>query len=287
MWLVSDRYQATKQADRFGAYWEDELKIWRENLKKEKERKEKGEPAETPAEQPSLTRAMRRYMFWTLAPIGILKFISDLCTTLSPLILRYIVNYVNTGGSSSPLYEGIIYIIILFVLNILGTIFMVYFFHLATTAGLMMRTALSVIIYRKSLKLSAATRAQDFNAGKVMNVVSTDCQRVEMFIMFMHIIWTAPLQILMITGFLIAQLGPAAIAGVGLLFLLTPLQGTLWRQLATIRKIIAPITDSRVKLMQEILQGIRVIKFFTWEDSFLKKIEEYRGQEMKQVFKRA
>ncbi|OJA17096.1 hypothetical protein AZE42_12735, partial [Rhizopogon vesiculosus] len=39
-------------------------------------------------------------------------------------------------------------------------------------------------------------------------------------------------------------------------------------------------TDKRSKLLQELLSGIRVIKFFSWEVPFLKRISEYRQNEM-------
>ena len=82
---------------------------------------------------------------------------------------------------------------------------------------------------------------------------------------------------------LVIQLGPAAFAGIGILFALTPVQGILYRKLAGIRKAIAPVSDKRVKGTQEVLQGIRVIKFFAWESAFLDQIEKLRGEEMVQI----
>ena len=39
--------------------------------------------------------------------------------------------------------------------------------------------------------------------------------------------------------------------------------------------------DKRVKLMNELLGGIRVIKFYGWERHFSSQIEQLRGQELK------
>lgn len=39
--------------------------------------------------------------------------------------------------------------------------------------------------------------------------------------------------------------------------------------------------DQRVKTMSEILYGIRVIKYFSWEDYFSEKIEQVRKLELK------
>jgi hypothetical protein len=43
------------------------------------------------------------------------------------------------------------------------------------------------------------------------------------------------------------------------------------------------LTDLRAKLLQELLGGIKIIKFFAWENSFLARIMEYRRREIKCV----
>ena len=40
-------------------------------------------------------------------------------------------------------------------------------------------------------------------------------------------------------------------------------------------------TDKRAKLLQELLGGMKLIKFFAWENPFLDRIGEYRKQEMR------
>ena len=39
--------------------------------------------------------------------------------------------------------------------------------------------------------------------------------------------------------------------------------------------------DSRIKLMNEILNGIKILKLYAWEDSFIKKILEIRDEELR------
>jgi ATP-binding cassette subfamily C (CFTR/MRP) protein 1 len=165
---------------------------------------------------------------------------------------------------------------------------------------------MNAALYKKALRLSSSAR-QEFPPGKITNMISSDAQRIEMFITLIHTIWTAPLQIVLITVFLILELryvyhdkcavcprlekqlmpqSYGAAIGVGLLLLLTPLQAYLWRILSTIRKEGAVVTDSRIKTTQEVLTGIRVIKFFTWENPFLQKIEELRTKEISYVYRR-
>lgn len=42
-------------------------------------------------------------------------------------------------------------------------------------------------------------------------------------------------------------------------------------------------TDKRVKLVQELLSGMKIVKFFAWEVPFLKRAKEYRHSEMQYV----
>ncbi len=64
---------------------------------------------------------------------------------------------------------------------------------------------MNAALYRKSLRLSSSAR-QQFPPGKITNMISSDAQRVEMFITLIHTMWTAPLQIVLITVFLILEL---------------------------------------------------------------------------------
>ena len=47
-----------------------------------------------------------------------------------------------------------------------------------------------------------------------------------------------------------------------------------------IRRTKVKETDKRVKLMNEVLSGIRVIKYYAWEFAFTQKINIIRGREL-------
>ncbi|KAJ3144839.1 hypothetical protein HDU89_007726 [Geranomyces variabilis] len=247
---------------------------------------------------PNLRRAMWNSWFWRIAPMGLVKFFSDMTSVFSPFLVKYILLFVaeskgiyalneanGTDIPLPPLARGFGYAVGLLVLAVAGTLTNNIYFQVTTTQGMALRSAITAAIYRKSLRLSAAAR-QDFNAGRVMTVVATDAQRIEMFLQFITVLITAPLQILAISIFLITQLGPTALAGIGLLVVMGPFQKRIMKRLGTIRKSVAPLTDQRVKLTQEILSGIRVIKFFAWNRPYLSKVEEVRKAEVHQVLRR-
>jgi hypothetical protein len=93
--------------------------------------------------------------------------------------------------------------------------------------------------------------------------------------------WAAPIQMAICLALLIANLGPSALAGFSVFFILTPIQGKIMKTLFAIRRKAMVWTDKRAKLLHELLGGMKLIKFFAWENPFLDRISEYRKHEMR------
>jgi ABC transporter transmembrane region len=93
-------------------------------------------------------------------------------------------------------------------------------------------------------------------------------------------IWTAPIQLVICLILLLLNLGPSSLAGFTFFVLATPIQAWVIKRLFVFRRNSMLWTDKRVKLLQELLGGIKVIKYFAWEVPFLARIEGYRQREM-------
>ncbi|XP_064556495.1 probable multidrug resistance-associated protein lethal(2)03659 isoform X2 [Drosophila montana] len=72
----------------------------------------------------------------------------------------------------------------------------------------------------------------------------------------------------------------ACFFGVTLMLLFMPLQSYLARRTSTLRLLTALRTDERVRMMNEIISGIQVIKMYAWEKPFGKLVELTRSNEM-------
>src|SRR5271170_5179918 len=123
----------------------------------------------------------------------------------------------------------------------------------------------------------------EFTNGKITNLMSTDTSRVDFAAGYCHIGWVALIQVCIILAILIVNIGPSALAGFGLLILSAPILARIVRKLAIKRFKSTKFTDARVRITQEILNSMRVIKYYAWEKSFLGKVMDLRESELKIV----
>jgi hypothetical protein len=47
------------------------------------------------------------------------------------------------------------------------------------------------------------------------------------------------------------------------------------------------LKDQRIKVMNEVLNGIKVLKLYAWEIAFMRRIDEIRQKELKCIRKKA
>ncbi|KAI3614331.1 abc transporter [Moniliophthora roreri] len=134
-------------------------------------------------------------------------------------------------------------------------------------------------IFRKSLRLSGKARAKH-TTGQVMTMISSDATRLDQFVMYAHNVWIAPVQLIVGIALLIANLGYSALVGLGVLIFGLPIQGIFAFIIYQQRNKGVKITDTRIRLTTEVLQGIRLLKYYAWEDFYTDQIAALRKGEL-------
>ncbi|KAF9357787.1 hypothetical protein BGX34_009218 [Mortierella sp. NVP85] len=239
--------------------------------------------------RPKLWKAINNTFLWEFWSAGFLKVAGDLLMVFQPMVTKAIITFVQdsvhnrtVGIEPPPLWHGILMAIGLYAMGVVASICLHQFWQRSTITGVGTRTSIITTIYRKGLVLSSKAK-QEFSTGKITNLMSTDTSRIEFLFGYFHILWASPLMILVILILLIVNLGPSALVGFLFLVMFGPIQGKIVKWLSVLRRKSSLITDARVKTTQEVLQGMRVIKFYGWEDAFLSKLEDLRNQELKYV----
>ncbi|KAJ3207721.1 Multidrug resistance-associated protein 1, partial [Entophlyctis luteolus] len=283
LYPLAHRYSVVDLVDQFEELWRIRFEAYKEQLQVAKTSGKKDH--KVPVE-PSCIAILVEMFGRGFFPIGILKFVADMCNCAAPLVLQVIINYISDSGGPNPppLYLGFLYALGLFIMNMVASTCVQFFFSRAVAYGMTIRATLTGTIYRKALRLSGAER-QKFNPGHITNIISTDLIRTELFIQMFHLQWTFPITLVVIISLLIHTIGVSALAGIAVLVCMIPLQVVAIKILVHLRRTNAKTTDERIRLTSESLSSIRVIKFFAlvWEDSFLQRIFAIRHKELKAV----
>ena len=97
------------------------------------------------------------------------------------------------------------------------------------------------------------------------------------------VLQVAPVQIIGCFAALALAIGPSFLAGVFCLCLTVPCQTAVLKRYFKHQMARLKNTDSRVKLANEMVQGIRVVKMYAWEQTIGAKVHEVRGKELGHV----
>ncbi|XP_017012715.2 multidrug resistance-associated protein 1 isoform X8 [Drosophila takahashii] len=211
---------------------------------------------------------------------ALMKLFTDVLTFAQPQVLSLIISFVEAHETDpQPEWKGILYAVLLFVLAAAQTFILGQYFHRMFIVGLRIRTALINAIYRKALRISNSTKKES-TVGEIVNLMAVDAQRFMELTTYLNMIWSAPLQIGLALYFLWQQLGPSVLAGLAVMIILIPVNGVIASRIKTYQIRQMKYKDERVKLMNEVLSGIKVLKLYAWEPSFEKQVLDIRDKEI-------
>jgi hypothetical protein len=217
--------------------------------------------------EPSIATALvKSFGTWKIVFAMILYVISALLTFVPVLILNDLVKFFESGadienydGLANPWVEVVGLALIPFLISVLQTRHQVILAHCAVYV----RTAVSTLLFLKSLRISAAGRAKT-STGQVVNMMSNDTAQLQRFLQFAGMTLVAPIQIIISLVLIYGQVGNATWVGVGFMLFLAPINIVVFSVVSKMRLKVLKYSDLRVKMMNEILSGIRIIKFYAW-----------------------
>uniref|UniRef100_A0A674EBJ4 ABC-type glutathione-S-conjugate transporter n=1 Tax=Salmo trutta TaxID=8032 RepID=A0A674EBJ4_SALTR len=198
-----------------------------------------------------------------------------------PLSNSLLLGFMNE--EDAPLWKGYFYATLMFLLSCLQSLFNHQYMYTCFTVGMRVKTAVMGLVYRKSLVINSASR-RTCTVGEIVNLVSADTQKLMDFVVYFNAVWLAPIEIALCLFFLWQHLGPSALAGIATVILIFPLNGFIAKKRSKLQ-VQMKFMDGRIKLMNEILNGIKILKFYAWEKAFLEQVLGYREKELKALKK--
>nr|QJQ50001.1 ABC transporter family C protein ABCC2 [Ostrinia furnacalis] len=260
-------YNSKKQGEKFERAWLDELNR-----------------AASKNEKPSLGWALVRAYWLEYMPGAFYVLTIVTCRIIQPMLFAQLLRYWTVDSDIERFDAG------MYALGMLGLNFVIMMCQhhntlFVMTFSLKVKIACSALLYRKLLRLNQVSIG-DVAGGKLVNLLSNDITRFDYAFMFMHYLWVIPIQTAVVSYFLYTVGGYAPFVGLfGVIILITPIQAGLTKLTAVIRRTVATRTDKRIKLMNEIINGIQVIKMYAWEKPFQLVVSATRAYEMQALRK--
>uniref|UniRef100_A0A670I632 Multidrug resistance-associated protein 4 n=1 Tax=Podarcis muralis TaxID=64176 RepID=A0A670I632_PODMU len=258
--FVTGHKRKLEEDDMFQVLTEDSSKVLGEGLQWQKKE----------ARMPHLTKAIILCYWKSYLLLGFFTLIEETLKLIQPIFLGMIIAYFENSGSDVALKYAYASAAALSVCTlVLAISHHLYFYHVQR-AGMKLRVAMCHMIYRKTKKL--AERINFALRGTTVTI-------------FLHFLWAGPLQAIAVTVLLWLEIGPSCLAGMAVLIILLPLQSCIGRLFSSLRSRTAAFTDIRIRTMNEVISGMRIIKMYAWEKSFADLVNNMRRKEISKVLK--
>lgn len=128
------------------------------------------------------------------------------------------------------------------------------------------------------LKTAALSKV---GSGRIQTLMSVDVDKILGFVTGFHELWSLPMQIIIALILLYTQVRFAFLAGLVVVLAVIPLTKVLSNRIQVASQAMMHAKDKRVQLVNEVIQGIKAIKAYVWEDIMKRKIEDARSEELK------
>lgn len=212
--------------------------------------------------------------------------LANVAGACNPLLARKLIQYVQrkAGGESLSAGQGVGYGVgcSLMVLTV-GILFNHAFMNSLIT-GCQGKGVLIKSILNKSFRLSHKART-DYPTSKITSLMGTDVSRVEFALAWQPILVAFPFSLGISIGILIYNIGAVSLVGVGMILVYMLVIGFAVSRVYIFRVKANKYTDIRVGFVKEILNNLKAIKFYCWEDAYEESVTDARAKEMNFILK--
>ncbi|XP_050071798.1 ATP-binding cassette sub-family C member 4-like [Anopheles maculipalpis] len=233
---------------------------------------------------PSLIRAIFRTLWKEWFTLSVLALLAEVVLRLlQPIFLGRLLLYFREGSNMTH-EDALYYAGCMVAVRAIIVICDNQYGIISVLTGVKAKIAVCSVVYRKSLRL-ARNALGDTSPGKVVNLMSNDVNRFDIASYLVCFMWTSPIVMLLAALLLWYEIGWSGVMGLVAIVIITPIQSYTGTLTSRYRLRTALKTDERIRLMDEIIAGIAVIKMYAWERPFAKLISLARRKEMKEVLK--
>ncbi|KIZ00669.1 hypothetical protein MNEG_7291, partial [Monoraphidium neglectum] len=256
-------------------------------------------PAPRPRRRPSLLRALAAAYGSAYFPLALLKALNDGLMLLMPLLLKQLVQQIDsaappsdpppsppTGAAAAAAAvflgpnAGYVWAGLLGLAAAAKAVLGAHYEYRMNVVSNRLRAGLMACLHTQALLTRAADAAGGADAATLMGV---DAGRVVNLVPSFQELWSLPIQLAVAMWLLYTQVRFAFVAGVALCVAMLPVNRALAGRIQAASLSMMGHKDARVRLMGEMLHGIRVVKVMSLEPAFVARIGGARELELQQL----
>jgi len=231
-----------------------------------------------PNKKPNLTMAIIRSTKWTLLRCLVVAIIFSFVRIFTGWVLKELIDSYSTNDDMWQ------WSVALSICLLLGLYFEHHYNHIGTYFPTHVRGGIIDLIYKKTTKLSLYTLTK-VSPGQIINLASNDVNVFDEFGVYFPKSIVAPIVLIASGALLWHYFGVLCLVGLGYICMWFPLQTLYIVKNEAKTEERNHITDERVQLTRESLEGIRLLKMYTWELRFKDRIFDFRNKEVSELRK--
>ncbi|SMN22408.1 similar to Saccharomyces cerevisiae YGR281W YOR1 Plasma membrane ATP-binding cassette (ABC) transporter [Maudiozyma saulgeensis] len=209
------------------------------------------------------------------------------CTSgFNPMITKRLIAFVEKKAlfHDTKVNAGIGYAIGACAMMFFNGVLFNHFFHSSQLTGSQAKSLLTKAALDKMFRISNYSKHKYPN-GKVTSFITTDLARVEFALSFQPFLIGFPAIFAIAIVLLIVNLGAIALVGIGLFIVILIVTMVVFKSIIKYRVTANKFTDARVGKMREILNNMKMVKYYAWEDAYESNVQDIRSSEIENVRK--
>ncbi|KAJ6551152.1 hypothetical protein B0H19DRAFT_1156687 [Mycena capillaripes] len=236
-----------------------------------------------------------------LAGVQLLSALAAASRYASPYFMRLLLLDLEDRRSSDATAEGrarwgTVYVAGLLAAGLVFALGWGQLWSLAHIAGVRIVSQTTALLFAKTLvrkdTISVAVPTDSPKKGKdgatfahkaqILTLMSQDVHRVAGLSVHVYTLTDSPVQLVLGTWLLYSLLGVSCLVGLAATLICLPMQHLIGKIIIRNQSALMQAKDERVTLTNEVLGGIRMIKFMAWERNFEARLSGIREKELMQ-----
>ncbi|KAJ3895455.1 P-loop containing nucleoside triphosphate hydrolase protein [Lentinula edodes] len=221
-----------------------------------------------------------RVFSWDMASMSI-ALICNATTAFVPAVsTNRLLVYLETRESGNDMLPWF-WISLLFVGPVLASISVEWYMRIVLRTFVRAEALLTELIFEHAVRARAKSDAGDDGQTNIDTLITVDLHTMEEGQHFLVLVTFVPVQLIICIVFLYKLLGWSAFVGLGLTLVMVPITGTATKSLHSVQHEKMKKTDSRVQIFTDVVNVLRMVKLFGWEEKMSEKIAQKRAVELK------